>query len=350
MGIMPHTDVEKALELALGLDIPFWPQLPRVSFYEDMYAQVSEGFPGITIDAEHERVNFDNAKFEEDLDAYSLRMDDLQTFAPSSKYSVVFHQFLEKGLGSYLAIRGQSTGPVSFGFKIVDENKKPIIYNDGTRSLLFDFMQKKVNAQYWEMVKKNGNAFVWLDEPGLGWVFNSLSGYNDLQAKADYQNFLSGIEGPKALHLCANVNLPYLLELGLNVLSFDAYQLEVMPKGYANAVAAFVKSGGIISWGVVPTDSTSLGQETPETLAKRVMNYWQIIANNAGISTKQIARQALIAPARCCLKNIGAVGADGEMGKGQAGSCQLSSIEERIVEKAFAFLPEISRRLRELFI
>ncbi len=25
MGIMPYTDVGKALELALGLDIPFWP-------------------------------------------------------------------------------------------------------------------------------------------------------------------------------------------------------------------------------------------------------------------------------------------------------------------------------------
>ena len=28
MGIMPHTDVEKALELSLSLDIPYWPQLP----------------------------------------------------------------------------------------------------------------------------------------------------------------------------------------------------------------------------------------------------------------------------------------------------------------------------------
>lgn len=41
MGIMPHTNVERALELALSLDIPFWPQLPNLSFYEDMYAQTS---------------------------------------------------------------------------------------------------------------------------------------------------------------------------------------------------------------------------------------------------------------------------------------------------------------------
>ena len=53
MGIMPHRDIERALKLTLSLDIPFWPQLPHLSFYEDMYAQFSEHFPGIIIDEEN---------------------------------------------------------------------------------------------------------------------------------------------------------------------------------------------------------------------------------------------------------------------------------------------------------
>ena len=36
MGIMPHTSMDRALDLALGLGIPFWPQLPDVGFYEDL--------------------------------------------------------------------------------------------------------------------------------------------------------------------------------------------------------------------------------------------------------------------------------------------------------------------------
>ena len=55
MGIMPHTEVTRALELTMSLDIPFWPQLPHTSFYEDMYAQSSENFPGITIDPGEEK-------------------------------------------------------------------------------------------------------------------------------------------------------------------------------------------------------------------------------------------------------------------------------------------------------
>ena len=50
MGILPHRDVERALEVALSLDIPFWPQLPRVSYFEDMYVQALENFPGVKID------------------------------------------------------------------------------------------------------------------------------------------------------------------------------------------------------------------------------------------------------------------------------------------------------------
>jgi hypothetical protein len=47
MAVMPHTDPTRALDLALSLDIPFWPQLPNFSYFEDMYVQAAEHFPGI---------------------------------------------------------------------------------------------------------------------------------------------------------------------------------------------------------------------------------------------------------------------------------------------------------------
>jgi hypothetical protein len=158
---------------------------------------------------------------------------------------------------------------------------------------------------------------------------------------------LDGLEGPRALHLCANVNLPYLLSLGVKILSFDSYQIEIMPKDYAIAVAEFVESGGIISWGIVPIDSISLSKETPETLATLLSGYWQVVSANSSISAEQIAEQALIAPARCCLKDVGQVGAPGEVVANKAvKKAKTTSIEEELVEKAFAFLPEISLILK----
>ena len=63
MGILPHADIERALEAALSLDIPFWPQLPKVSYYEDMYVQALEHFPGARIDPAAKKILFDLGRF-----------------------------------------------------------------------------------------------------------------------------------------------------------------------------------------------------------------------------------------------------------------------------------------------
>jgi len=38
MAVMPHTNVERALETALSLDVPFWPQLPNYSYYAEVFS------------------------------------------------------------------------------------------------------------------------------------------------------------------------------------------------------------------------------------------------------------------------------------------------------------------------
>jgi hypothetical protein len=286
---MPHRDVDRALELVLSLDIPFWPQLPKVSLYEDMYVQASQNFPGIAIDFDKERLVFNTARFEQELDEYFVKMDSPEAFALTAEYSRVFHKFLSKELQGYKAIRGQVTGPVSFG--------------------------------------------------------SGFSGYNEQHAREDYHKFVEGLEGPKGLHLCAEVNLPYLLELGVEILSFDAYQIGFMPREYAGSVAEFIKGGGIISWGIIPTESTVLATQTPETLAAILSSYWEVISENTGLSLNQIAKQALVAPARCCLSDLGQVNTVGKT----VSECQVSSIEEGLVEKAFAFLPELSQILKDKY-
>lgn len=345
MGIMPHRNADRAIDLALGLDVPFWPQLPNVSYYEDMYAQASEHFPGVTIHETLGTITFDGAKFEQDILEYALICDQEEVFGLSPAYSTTFHSFLSRDLGDRPSIRGQVIGPVSFGFRIADESRRPIIYNDEVRPILFEFLQKKVNRQYRELAEKNANAFVWLDEPGLTWVFSALSGYGDEPAKEDYRRFFDGIEGPKALHLCADINLPYLFDLGTDIVSFDTYQVGGMPGEYAAALGRFIRRGGIVSWGLVPTDSVNQGRETPESLAQRLDEAWQKVSRSSGLSVDEIANSSLLAPARCCLKNVGRVGsADDSASPASSNGAVVN--EEALVETAFNYLKVISREMR----
>ncbi|MCF8024382.1 MAG: hypothetical protein K9K82_02715, partial [Desulfobacteraceae bacterium] len=133
MAVMPHTNVDRALDAALSLDIPFWPQLPRLNYYEDMYVQAAEHFPGIVLDVENRKLSFSMDKFMEEAEEAMAGFDDPSVFDVSKDYSAVYHRFLELDLADRPAIRGQLEGPVSFGFNVADEDGRPMLFDDSVR-------------------------------------------------------------------------------------------------------------------------------------------------------------------------------------------------------------------------
>lgn len=302
MGIMPHTDVDKALELALSLDIPFWPQLPKVNFFEDMYAQVSEHFPGILLDPEKREVRFSIDKFYTDFEEFMPYWEEEEFFRLSPDYSLVFHRFLEQDLTGYSHIRGQSIGPVSYGLKILDESSKPMIYYDEVRQIIFDFVAKKLRAQLKEMLAVHPGSFVWVDEPGLEMIFMAITGYTSERAREDYLAFLDYFPGPKGVHLCGNPDWSFLLQLELDVLSLDVLARGHIFSRYDEEIRVFLDRGGIISWGITPTLSEEYEKENVQSMIDMLNTFWNSL-DQAGIPREQIVKQAWLAPARCCLVN-----------------------------------------------
>ena len=327
MGILPHTDIDRAQDLALSMDIPFWPQLPKVSYYEDMYVQASENFPGIVVDVEEKGIFLDTAKFYEDLMTYAEYQPTDAIFDISTTYSQVYHGFLALDSKKYPAIRGQNIGPISFGLSLVDENKRPIIYNDDIRTILFEFFRNKINMQYHKLKSKNENAFMWIDEPGLEMLFTSITGYPSEKAHTEVVDFLAGIDGIKGIHLCGNPDWNFLLTANIDMLSFDAYLRGDIFSKYTNQVRQFLKQGRIISWGIVPTYTEILQEETAEILTEKLESYWRVLEYD-DLDCQTIAAQSLIAPATCCLMNL-----DGA----------------ETVEAAYRMVREISETLKEKY-
>ncbi|HOB29610.1 MAG: hypothetical protein WAQ32_00400 [Dethiobacteria bacterium] len=325
MGILPHRDVEQALQLSLSLDIPFWPQLPGVSFYEDMYAQVSEHFPGITLDLKRREIWFSLEQFHRELEEYLAHWDDESYFRLSPRYSAVYHNFLKKDLSPYPSIRGQSIGPVSFGLKIQDHERRPMIYHEDVREIIFDFVGRKLRAQYNELRKKHPRAFVWVDEPGLEMIFMSYTGYTSEKAFADYRLFLESFPGPRGVHLCGNPDWSFLLNLDLDILSVDVLAHGYIFTRYREEINSFLDRGGIISWGITPTLTEEFAREDLRSMIGKIKELWSYL-EQGGISRKQILRQAWFAPARCCLINL-----DGEA----------------TVERSFKMLKEVAAHFKE---
>ncbi|MBW2283231.1 MAG: hypothetical protein JRF65_01375 [Deltaproteobacteria bacterium] len=327
MAVMPHRDVDRALEFALSLDIPFWPQLPLYSYYEDMYVQASEHFPGIVLDMEKRTLRFSMTKFMDELEEALAHLDDPAYFDITDEYSVVYERFLALDLSDRPAIRGQLEGPISFGFNVVDQDGRPILFDDTVRPFMMEFMAKRVNVQLTRLKKRNPNAFMFVDEPGLQFLFSAMSGYGDQAARGDMEVFFSMIERPRGIHLCGNPDWDFLLGLDLDVLSLDIYTNAEVFASYGSSIRRFLDRGGVLIWGIVPTNFEPFSQENMDSLAGRLETVWATLAGS-GIDREFLLSRSLLSPATCCLVNPD---------------------REKTVEEAFRMIKTFSERLREAY-
>lgn len=327
MAVMPHTDPDRALKAALSLDIPFWPQLPRLSYYEDMYVQAAEHFPGIVLDAENRKLSFSMEKFMNELEDVMARFGDPSVFDVSPDYSAVYHRFLDMDLSDRPAIRGQLEGPVSFGFNVADENDRPILFDDSVRPFMFEFMARRVNVQLGRLREKNENAFMYVDEPGLQFLFSAMSGYGDVQARADMEMFFSLIDRPRGVHLCGNPDWDFLLNLDIDILSLDVYTNGEVFASYIPAIKRFLDRGGVLCWGLVPTNAEPFEKESDDSLRQMLESLWSKLWAK-GIDRDRLLSQSLLSPATCCLVNPDI---------------------EKTVEKGFAAVKRLSEKLRDKY-
>ncbi|MEA1921399.1 MAG: hypothetical protein U9N63_01965 [Pseudomonadota bacterium] len=327
MAVMPHTDIDEALKLALSLDIPFWPQLPLYNYYEDMYVQAAEHFPGIILDMEKQTLRFSTDKFIDELEETLSHFEEPEYFDVSPQYSAVYHKFLELDLKDRPAIRGQLEGPISFGFFIKNENDRPILFDDTVRPFLFEFMSKRVNIQLARLKKRNPNAFMFIDEPGLQFLFSAMSGYSDVLAREEINNLFSMIDRPRGIHLCGNPDWDFLLGFDMDIVSIDLYtNAKVLPL-YKKSIINFIKRGGTIVWGIVPTNIEPFNKETHESLIKLLESTWQGLYDE-GLDRDLLLSRSLLSPATCCL---------------------INPDKQKTVNLAFASLIQLSETLRDKY-
>ena len=327
MAVMPHTDVTRALEMALTLDVPFWPQLPNYSYYEDMYVQAAEHFPGIILDLDKRTLRFSMEKFAGELEATLLQFDDPVMFDISETYSAVYHRFLSLDLADRPAIRGQLEGPISFGFNILDQDERPILFDDTVRPFMLDFMARRLNVQLARLKEINDNAFMFVDEPGLQFLFSAMAGYSDQKAKGDLDQFFAQVERPRGIHLCGNPDWDFLLNLDLDVLSLDVYTNAEIFSSYAASIRKFLDRNGVIVWGIVPTGVEAFIKEETPTMIQRLEDVWKILWSK-GVDREQMIARSMVSPATCCL---------------------INPDKERTVERAFSSVRKISDRLRDKY-
>ena len=329
IGSMPHTDPSEACSQVIHYlnDIPAWPQLPRRSFLENMYAQFSQGFPGVVI--EENRIYVDRSR---DLDKpleklYAAYLEnDSDKYPLSSDYAAGLHSFLALKNLSPLAVKGQITGPVTWGLTVTDDSRRAIIYDDVLGDAVAKLLRLKASWQEKKLSQISRNTIIFVDEPYMA-AFGSVGVLLSKERIISLlEEVFGGISGLKGVHCCGNTDWSVLLGTSADILSFDAYNYAQSLSLYPAEIKEFLERKGAIAWGIIPNDEEALAKETVASLKDRLEEAMAPFTRK-GIHFKQLIEQGLLTP-----------------------SCGLGSIAtEEAAARALELLAELSVKIRKRY-
>jgi hypothetical protein len=307
IGSVPYGDPKEAVAIVLKNfpDIPFWPQLVRLGFREEMVAQGAGGLPGLKVDLEARQVILDPevsremalAQFYETLwagglEPYALTPEEAQGF-----YGLMA-RISAQGDGPG-AIKGQVVGPVTFAGMVKAGDGKAILYDRDLTQAVSQGLARKAAWQAEQFRQAGRQAVIFFDEPiltGFGSAFLPVS-------REEVTVILTEtIEAAKAsepmtvgVHCCGNTDWGLLLSTPLDILSFDSYGFFDHLLLYDKALAAFCQRGGYLAWGLVPTGD-ELAQETGDSLWQRFSSQVERLAA-LGLGLPEVLRHSLLSPA-----------------------------------------------------
>ncbi len=279
IGSVPFKTAKTACALIFDTfkEIPFWPQLPRRSFLENMYTQYSERLPGLVTDDKEKTIHIDTSRAASEIEeVYQKYLEgDVEYFRISEGYAEGFYAFLDAFPGASKTarfVKGHTTGPVSFGLTLTDEKKRSVIYDKELFEVLTKTLCMKVRWQIRKLKARSSGVIIFIDEPYLVSIGSSYVNIDVGAAFEKLGELISAIKEEGAIagmHCCGNTDWPLLLKSGIDVLNFDAYNFTKEFSLYGPDISEFSKKPGGIAWGIVPS-SDDIDREDAKSLARRL--------------------------------------------------------------------------------
>jgi hypothetical protein len=305
IGSLGHVDPKEASSFMLEVlkDIPCWPQLPQRSFKENMYVQFSENIPAITVDESQRRIFLDSGKIKDEdfTGVYEKYLaEDINSFALGREYAAGLYEFLAQskpGNKTPHFLKGHITGPISFLLTVTDENKKPLIYHNQIADGILKILEMKARWQAKKLKEISQHVIIFVDEP---YLVSIGSGYVtlDRQELLRYiDEVIAGLhkEGVLAgIHCCGNTDWEFLTQTQTDIINFDAYNFSESLSLYPEAVHKFLRSGGAIAWGIVPT-TLNIEKVSPGELLEKLKEAIKVLTAK-GIDKELICKHSLLTP------------------------------------------------------
>ena len=305
IGSVPFLDVDGACRHILETcpEMPYWPQFVQRTHLEDMIIQFSEGLPLLAV--EGKSLVLSEGRMEKELVSFYERFlaEDIEAFALSPEYAPGFHN-LTRLIGQApdqtgRFIKGQSVGPVTFAAAVKDREGKFLFYYPDLVDACTKGLALRALWQVREMSKTGKKPVLFLDEPyltGFGSAFTPVQREDVMALLREVIAYLrQKSDALVGIHCCGNTDWPMIVEAGPDIISFDAFSYMENFLLFPKAISRFIKGGGAIAWGIVPT-SDYTGAESAEVLMARLQGGLEKLYL-WGFDPMEVAGRSMITPA-----------------------------------------------------
>jgi hypothetical protein len=258
IGSLPHKNAADACELVFKtFDIPFWPQLPNISFRESMITQFSEGMPYVKVD-EHDEVIFVMRDDSDELERFYETCTDNSRISISEDYARGLHTFMSMMKGRRVPLlKGHVTGPATFTLGLKDHHGRLIFFDEELREISSMLLKAKMRWQVDALKHYADNVIIFVDEPILSALgSSSYLGVDAVEAFRLIKEMITAISdagGISGVHCCGRADWPMVMETGAQIINFDAFDYFDTLVIYHDHLKNFLDRGGYLAWGIVPT-------------------------------------------------------------------------------------------------
>lgn len=345
IGSLPHKNVEDAMKIVKeNFEIPFWPQLAKFNKNEDMINQFLENLPGLVIDQKLEKTYLENESddfFEqlenlfldyeeiisdidaEILDKYKISDDNSSTIKP-------FLEIIKETKPKYA--KGQIVGPFTLATTLTDKDNKCAFYDETLREIIVKTLSLKALWQIKEIKKANEGTtpIIFIDEPSISQLgtsaFITISKEEVVEIIKEVSDLIKEHGALSAIHCCGKCDWNVPIESEVDIINLDGFFFAQNLSLFSNELKPFLKNGGIIAWGVVPTlDKEALEKTDINEMVAKFDEAIDYLVKK-GINKDLLISQSMVTP-----------------------SCGAGSVNIELAEKAMNLTQELSLKLKEKY-
>lgn len=345
VGSLPHDNTQDALNLIFDefKDFPFWPQLSACNKKDDMILQFLESIPGVSFCPNKKKWIFDTHgdKFYEDLENFFIDYESIVAgeFELLEKYAITdesssaktpFLKRIQKEKPAF--IKAQVTGPFTWGTMLVDNDGKCAFYDDTLREIIVRALTMKALWQIkkFKELSPDSTPVIFLDEPSMSQygtsAFITVKREDIIEAISQIAQVLQANGAFVGVHCCGKTDWSMIIDSGVDIINFDGFYYGESLALYAKQVEKFLKKGGYIAWGIVPTlDKDALESANLESLLQVFEDAKEYLLKKK-IDEKLIIKQSFITP-----------------------SCGAGSLDLALATKAMKLCAELANVLKEKY-